>query len=145
VREFAEEVGLVVTAEGAVAVDPDRPLAPVDASPPGVDVLPEIARWIAPEDVPVRFDARYFAVRMEGAADPSPDGAEATKAWWASPGSLLEAWEADEVLLYWPTHFTMRAFADGRDADDLLGLRLLTREPDDDDLGRLPRSVFFQD
>ena len=27
----------------------------------------------------------------------------------------------------------------------LLGLRLVTREPDDDELGRLPRSVFFQD
>jgi hypothetical protein len=39
----------------------------------------------------------------------------------------------------------MHALADRRDADDVLGLRLVTREPDDDELGRLPRSVFFQD
>jgi hypothetical protein len=57
----------------------------------------------------------------------------------------LSAWESQEVLLYWPTHFTMQALADCRDADEVLGLRLVTREPDDDDLGRLPRSVFSQD
>lgn len=145
VRELAEEVGLAVTQEGIVAVDIDEPLAPIHVAPPGLARLPEIARWIAPERVPVRFDARYFAVRMDGAADPAPDGAEATKAWWASPVSLLLAWEADELLLYWPTHFTMRALADCRDADELLRLHIVTREPDDDETGRLPRSVFSQD
>jgi hypothetical protein len=49
------------------------------------------------------------------------------------------------VRLYWPTHFTVRALAECRDADALLGLRLVTREPRDEELGRLPRSVFSQD
>ena len=145
VRELAEEVGLAVTQEGVVAVDIDEPLAPIHVAPPGLARLPEIARWIAPERVPVRFDARYFAVRMDGAADPAPDGAEAAKAWWVSPVDLLAAWDVGEVRLYWPTHYTMHALADRRDADDVLDLRLVTREPDDDELGRLPRSVFFQD
>lgn len=145
VRELAEEVGLAVTRETVVAADPDRSLAPIHGSPPPVEALPEVARWIAPTDVPVRFDARYYAVRMQVAADPAPDGAEAARAWWVSPGALLAAWASEEVRLYWPTHYTMRALADCRDSDELLGLRLVTREPDDDELGRLPRSVFSQD
>jgi 8-oxo-dGTP pyrophosphatase MutT (NUDIX family) len=145
VRELAEEVGLAVTREAVVAVGPNRSLAPIDGSPPHTEALPEVARWIAPEEVPVRFDARYYAVRMQDAADPAPDGAEAARAWWVSPTALLGAWESGEVRLYWPTHFTVRALAECRDADELLGLRLVTREPRDDELGRLPRSVFSQD
>jgi 8-oxo-dGTP pyrophosphatase MutT (NUDIX family) len=145
VRELAEEVGLAVTGEAIVAAGPDRSLASIHGSPPPVEALPEVARWVAPAEVPVRFDARYYAVRMQVAAEPVPDGAEAARAWWVAPGALLAAWESEEVRLFWPTHFTMRALADCRDADELLDLRLVTREPDDDDLGRLPRSVFFQD
>ena len=145
VRELAEEVGLAVTRNAVVDTGPDRSLASIDGSPPATGALPEIARWIAPEQVPVRFDARYFAVRMDEGADPVPDGAEAAKAWWVSPVDLLAAWDAGDVRLYWPTHYTMHALADRRDADDVLGLRLVTREPDEDELGRLPRSVFYQD
>jgi 8-oxo-dGTP pyrophosphatase MutT (NUDIX family) len=145
VRELAEEVGLAITGDGVVSAGSDRSLAQVDASPPSAEALPEIARWIAPEAVPVRFDARYFAVRMDTAADPDPDGVEASRAWWVSPTDLLAAWESEEVRLYWPTHYTMVALADRRDADDVLRLLLVTREPDDDELDRLPRSVFSQD
>ena len=121
------------------------PTAPssIDASTPATDALPEM-RSIAPEQVPVRFDARYFAVRMDDGADPVRTAPRRRR-----PGGcrrdLLVAWEAEEVRLYWPTHYTMHALADRRDADDVLGLRLVTREPDEDELGRLPRSVFFQD
>jgi 8-oxo-dGTP pyrophosphatase MutT (NUDIX family) len=145
IRELVEEVGLAVTREAVVRANPDRSLEPIHGSPPPVDALPEVARWIAPAEVPVRFDARYYAVRMQEAADPAPDGAEAARAWWISPIALLAAWEAGEVRLYWPTHYTMRSLADCRNADELLGLRLVTREPDDDEIDRLPRSVFSQD
>ncbi len=145
IRELAEEVGLAVLREAVVADDRDRPLAAINDAPPPAERLREVARWIAPVEVPVRFDARYYAVRMDGAADPTPDGAEAARAWWASPRSLLSAWESEEVLFYWPTHFTMRALADCRTAEELLGLQIVTREPDEDESGRLPRSVFFQD
>jgi 8-oxo-dGTP pyrophosphatase MutT (NUDIX family) len=145
VRELVEEVGLAVTRETVVGVDRDHPLERIHDAPPPVARLPEVARWIAPERVPVRFDARYFAARMDGAADPRPDGVEAANAWWASPRSLMEAWESGELLFYWPTHFTMRALANCRNTEELLGLRISTREPDDEELGQLPRSVFYQD
>ena len=145
VRELVEEVGLAVTSQAIVDVSRDRPLARIHDAPPSIARLPEVARWIAPEQVPVRFDARYYAARMDEAADPRADGVEAAKAWWASPGSLLSAWGSGEVLFYWPTHFTMSALADCRDAEEVLRLQISTREPDDDELGRLPRSVFYQD
>jgi 8-oxo-dGTP pyrophosphatase MutT (NUDIX family) len=145
VRELVEEVGLAMTGEAILGADRDRPLARIHHAPPPVARLPEVARWIAPEQVPVRFDARYYAARMDGAADPVADGVEAAKAWWASPSELMRAWEAGELLFYWPTHFTMKALAGCRDAEEVLGLQLSTREPDDDELGLLPRSVFYQD
>jgi 8-oxo-dGTP pyrophosphatase MutT (NUDIX family) len=145
IRELAEEVGLAVVRDAVVAEDRDRPLAPIHDAPPPAERLQEVARWIAPIEVPVRFDARYYAVRMDGAAEPTPDGAEAARAWWASPRSLLSAWESEEVLFYWPTHFTMGALAECRDADEVLGLQIVTREPDEAESGNLPRSVFFQD
>jgi 8-oxo-dGTP pyrophosphatase MutT (NUDIX family) len=145
VRELAEEVALAVTADAVVAAPPEGGLVPVDDAPPSRDRLAEVARWIAPAQVPVRFDARYFAVRMDGAADPTPNGVEAARAWWISPRSLLASWDAEDILLYWPTHFTVTALAACRDADELLALRIDTREPDEDELGRFPRSVFYQD
>jgi 8-oxo-dGTP pyrophosphatase MutT (NUDIX family) len=145
IRELAEEVGLAVTREAVVADDRGRPLGPVHDDPPPVARLREVARWIAPAQVPVRFDARYYAVRMDRAVDPTPDGSEAARAWWASPRSLLSAWESEELLFYWPTHYTMTALADCRDAEEVLGLQIVTREPDEVESDRLPRSVFFQD
>ena len=145
IRETVEEIGLAVTREQAVGVDRHRPLAEIHVAPPSLSLLPEVARWIAPERVPVRFDARYFAARMDGAADPAPDGVEASRAWWASPRDLMQGWESGDLLLYWPTHFTMKVLAECRDASEVLGLRISTREPDEDELGLLPRSVFYQD
>jgi 8-oxo-dGTP pyrophosphatase MutT (NUDIX family) len=144
VRELAEEVGLAVTDRAVVAVGGGK-LGAIDQAPPSPAALPQIARWIAPERVPVRFDARYYAVRMDAADGPVADGVEAAAAWWESPASLLTSWAAGERLLYWPTHFTITALAACRDADELLRLRMKTREPFDDEVDRMPRSVFFQD
>src|SRR5215211_4967073 len=58
IRELAEEVGLALTASVVTAVDFDRPTATIDGSPPVRSSVPQIARWVAPERVPVRFDAR---------------------------------------------------------------------------------------
>lgn len=141
VRELLEEVGLALTAEGLRAAAADA----VEASPPRTDQLREIAHWIAPEDVPVRFDARYFAVAAPGNVEPEPDGHETARAWWASPSSLIEEWATERRKLYWPTYFTMLALAECGSVDELLALRIATREPDDDEVERLPRPTFWQD
>ena len=143
VRELSEEVGLALTAEGIVAVDGDA-CSLLASSPPTSEQLPLLAHWIAPERVPVRFDARYFAVRGGNVA-PTPDGTETAGAWWIEPERLLRAWELGERRLYWPTYFTVRAISGCRTVDELLALRIETREPDDDELERHPRSTFWQD
>lgn len=142
VRELVEEVSLVLTEMGLV---PGATIEAVDAAPPTTRQLTEIAHWIAPPRVPVRFDARYFAVRAPSGLEPVPDGVETSDAWWVSPRRLLEDWAAGRRQLYWPTFFTVGELAGCGSVDELLDLRIETREPGDDELERLPRSTFWQD
>ena len=104
VRELAEEAGLLSTAAGLVVM-PEAPEDPgaFPGGPPPVASLPQVSHWIAPEDVPVRFDARFFAVEAPRDLEPRPDGGEAVHAWWARPFDLLEANMSGGCLLYWPT------------------------------------------
>jgi 8-oxo-dGTP pyrophosphatase MutT (NUDIX family) len=145
VRELVEEAGLALTGVGLVdAGNPDS-LDPTHAAPPSVSQLPEIAHWIAPEDVRVRFDARYFAVAAPGGLEPAPDGAEAEHAWWEGPRSLLAGWAEGRRKLYWPTYVTMLHLAGCDSVDDVLALRFETREPDGAEVDTLPSSVFWED
>jgi 8-oxo-dGTP pyrophosphatase MutT (NUDIX family) len=133
-RELAEETGLDLAAEpvgGSGAPDPER--------------LVEIAHWVAPEQVPVRFDARYYAIGLPRDVEPVADGGEIAAAWWASPAAVLDGWRSKERKLYWPTYFTLLHLDGCGSVDELLALRIQTREPDDEELERLPRDVFWQD
>jgi 8-oxo-dGTP pyrophosphatase MutT (NUDIX family) len=141
-RELAEEAGLVMTGFGMMATGS---LAALDDWPPRVERLIEIAHWIAPEQVPVRFDARFYAIEAPGGIEPTADGVETAHVWWGSPKALLEEWEAGKRKLYWPTYFTMTHLATCATVEDLLALRIETREPGDDDVDRLPRSIFWQE
>ncbi len=142
VRELAEEAGLTLTGGGLTG---GGALDAVDARPPLPEQLGELARWVAPETVPVRFDARYFVVAGGEGLDPTPDGIEAVAAWWTSPRRLLREWAAGDRKLYWPTWFTLQALARAETLEELLALRIRTREPEETELERLPRSVFRQD
>lgn len=142
VRELVEEVSLVLTHDGLV---PGATIEAVDAAPPATEQLAEIAHWVAPPRVPVRFDARYFAVGSPPGLEPVPDGGETSDAWWVAPRRLLEDWNVGRRQLYWPTYFTVSELARCESVVDLLGLRIQTREPDDGELERLPRSTFWQD
>jgi 8-oxo-dGTP pyrophosphatase MutT (NUDIX family) len=143
VRELFEEVGLALTADGLVEAG-GSPLESL-GGPPRVEQLSEIAHWVAPAEVPVRFDARYFAVEAPAGLRPKPDGAETADAWWASPSDLLEDWRAERRKLYWPTYFTMRTIAPCPTVTELIALRIRTREPGPADLEGVPRSTFWQD
>jgi 8-oxo-dGTP pyrophosphatase MutT (NUDIX family) len=142
IRELAEEAGLGLTASGMIEVSS---LEPIDLAPPAADALPEVAHWVAPEQVPVRFDARFFAAIAPGGLVPKPDGGETAAAWWTSAGELVREWEGGSRKLYWPTYFTMMHLAECRTVEDLVDLRFQTREPTDADMVDLPRSVFEQE
>ena len=144
IRELAEETALVITADGLGPIGGWDPLSPVNVAPPAIERLPEIAHWIAPEEVPVRFDARYFAAGAIDGLDPTPDGSEAAAAWWIAPDALLDEWQAGDRMLYWPTYVTVTHLATCGSVEDLLALRFETHEPTDEDLAGLPPTVFEQ-
>jgi 8-oxo-dGTP pyrophosphatase MutT (NUDIX family) len=144
VRELFEEVGLAMTAEGLSEAD-GRSFGSLSDAPPRTQQLSEIAHWVAPAEVPVRFDARYFAIEAPMGLRLVPDGGETADAWWASPKELLDEWRSELRKLYWPTYFTMRAIAPCIGVADLLALHIETREPGPGDVGGLPRSTFWQD
>jgi 8-oxo-dGTP pyrophosphatase MutT (NUDIX family) len=109
-RELAEESGLRLTIDG---LEGSRIPAPVP-----VGRLPEIARWIAPELMETRFDARFFAATAPRGIEPVPDRAEIDAAWWSRPEDLMDS------ELMWPTVVTLRALAGCRTPDDVLSLHV---------------------
>lgn len=145
IRELAEETALVLTVDGLGPIGGWDPLSPVNMAPPSPEQLPEIAHWIAPEDVPVRFDARYYAAASIDGLEPTPDGTEASSAWWTSAAELLADHEEGRRRLFWPTFFTMTKLAECGSVAELLGLRLETRGQTHEEAAALPRATFWQD
>ena len=140
-RELAEEVGLSVTGSGVVA---DHALDAVDRDPPASGAIHEICRWVAPPEVPVRFDARYFAIAVDDAVQPVVDGREVAHAWWTTGRELLAGWTAGDHKLYWPTWFTVGRLAGCATGAAVLALRFETREPTVDEQTTMPRHVMEQ-
>lgn len=133
VRELAEEAGLLPTARGLVAVPPGtgpEQVSDFPGGPPDLATLPQISHWIAPEDVPVRFDARFFALEAPRDLEPSPDGEEAVKAWWARPPDLLEANNSGGCLLYWPTMKVVEGLASCGTVADVMAAEIPQTEPE---------------
>jgi 8-oxo-dGTP pyrophosphatase MutT (NUDIX family) len=145
VRELIEEAGLALTGAGLVAAGADTPFAAVDALPPSVDDLGEMAHWVAPPEVPVRFDARYFSITGPTRLDPVPDGVEASDAWWISPAGLLRGWEQGQHKLYWPTWLTVTELAGCATVDEVRRLRFDARDPTPEEEASMPRSVMEQE
>jgi 8-oxo-dGTP pyrophosphatase MutT (NUDIX family) len=125
VRELIEEAGLALTGGGLVETgEEERRLSAVHSTPPTGGALHEISHWVAPEEVPVRFDARFFAVDAPLGLEPRPDGAEAERAWWARPADVLRDFAEGRCDLYWPTLKTMEALATCATVDEVLALHV---------------------
>lgn len=72
------------------------------ALPEGEELVP-FSRWITPEVISRRFDARFFLALAPAHTPPRPDGTETTEARWFAPGHALEAHAAGELALAFPT------------------------------------------
>lgn len=127
-RELAEETGLVATARGLLAMpgrlpgEPDRPA-------PAVDAVPELARWVAPAFLPVRFDAVFFGLAAQREVEPTADGVEADLAWWSPAADLLRGHAEGTVRLMWPTVRTLQALAGCRSVEEVMALRVEQASP----------------
>jgi hypothetical protein len=92
--------------------------------PPHPARVPEIARWIAPEFLPVRFDARFFSLEAKEEVRPIPDGVEIEAAWWGRAADTLDGLRTGDVQLMWPTFRTLEALVGCRTVQDVLQLHV---------------------
>jgi 8-oxo-dGTP pyrophosphatase MutT (NUDIX family) len=61
------------------------------------------ARWITPEVISTRFDARFYLALAPAHSPPRVDGSECVEARWFEPQAALEAAERGEIVLAFPT------------------------------------------
>jgi 8-oxo-dGTP pyrophosphatase MutT (NUDIX family) len=123
-RELYEEAGLLLTTDGLEARPERAPIEDVEFVPPRASTLMEMARWIAPEQLEVRFDARFFSLGAPKGIDPTPDEVEVEQAWWARPLDLLEENRRGSAPLMWPTLVTLHRLAECRTVEEVLDLRV---------------------
>lgn len=141
IRELLEETGVALTSQGLVPADS---FDPIDDDPPPAAQLAALCHWIAPPEVPVRFDARYFTTRVGRDVVVTPDAREVVDAWWMSPRALLDAWSSGERKLYWPTWLTVTELAACETVADVLALRFETRDPTAEEEATMPLHVMEQ-
>lgn len=123
-RELYEEASILLTHNGPIARRPDAPIGSIAFDPPVARTLVEIGRWIAPEFIETRFDARFFAAPAPRGIEPQPDGREISDARWATPREVLDAVDAGETQVFWPTLVTLQALAECAEVADVLALRV---------------------
>jgi 8-oxo-dGTP pyrophosphatase MutT (NUDIX family) len=129
VRELAEEAGLVATANGPRALAPGEDhIAAIGETPPRAEMLPELARWIAPVFLAVRFDARFFALAAPPGTPARPDHVEIDRAGWAQPDAVLREHELYRSIM-WPTYRTLQWLAGCAGVEDVLALRVPQEPP----------------
>ena len=87
VRELAEEAGIELPADEELVL---------------------FSRWITPEVISRRFDAWFFMALAPAHTPPKPDGVETTEARWFEPQAALQAQEAGELVLAFPTISQLR-------------------------------------
>jgi hypothetical protein len=78
------------------------------------------SRWITPEQVPIRFDTRFYLALAPAHSKPVPDGVEMDEARWVEVADALRAGEAGELELSFPTVRHLEMLAGFADADAAL-------------------------
>ena len=69
----------------------------------GPDDLVLFSRWITPAQVKIRFDTWFYLAAAPPHAEPKPDGGEVVDARWLAPQAALDASQAGELFLVFPT------------------------------------------
>jgi 8-oxo-dGTP pyrophosphatase MutT (NUDIX family) len=86
----------------------------------GPEALHPFSRWITPREVKIRFDTHFFLARAPEGAEPRVDGNECVDWGWWNPRRALEAYQAGELTLVFPTIKTLEALDGFATADELL-------------------------
>jgi 8-oxo-dGTP pyrophosphatase MutT (NUDIX family) len=78
------------------------------------------SRWITPEVISTRFDAWFFLALAPAHTRPRPDGVETVEASWFEPRAALDAHEAGELALAFPTVRQIESLLPFATADEAL-------------------------
>ncbi|HEY8810253.1 MAG TPA: NUDIX hydrolase [Solirubrobacterales bacterium] len=78
------------------------------------------SRWITPEVVSRRFDAWFFLALAPAHTPPVPDGVETTEARWFEPQAALDAQQAGELALAFPTVQQLKSLLPHRTAAEAI-------------------------
>ena len=128
-RETFEESGVLLTASGLDSNTPSDQLAVRRAEVAGdparfAGLLEELglrldldrfvywSHWITPSAEPKRYDTRFFAVELTGAATVEADHSELTEHCWVRPDSALAALGRGEMQMVPPTILTLEDLAE---------------------------------
>jgi 8-oxo-dGTP pyrophosphatase MutT (NUDIX family) len=88
---------------------------------PADEELVLFSRWITPEVISRRFDAWFFLALAPAHTPPEADGVETVEARWFEPRAALDAQEAGELVLAFPTISQLGSLAAFATADEALG------------------------
>ena len=98
-RELAEEAGLKLADDAELVA---------------------FSHWITPEEVPVRFDTRFYLALAPAHSKPQADGSETVDAAWWEPAAALEAQRAGKLALVFPTIKQLESLLDSRSSEEAL-------------------------
>jgi len=87
---------------------------------PAGEELVLFSRWITPAVISTRFDAWFFLALAPAHAPPKPDEVETTEAIWFKPSAALEAQEAGDLVLAFPTISQLQSLLPYRTSDEAL-------------------------
>lgn len=111
-RELYEEMGLVIHGDAAARGPADAPFEAA-ARPLDPARLAPVGRWITPEYSPIRFDTRFFLLRVAQGDLPEGRDGEMVGCRWAPPQAVLDEHGAQAVLLPPPGQWALRELAAG--------------------------------
>jgi hypothetical protein len=85
------------------------------------------SHWVAPLDIPRRFDTRFFVGEMPGAQTAVHCRVETTESMWISPRQALVRADSGTLPLVFPTRMHLRRLAAFSTYDDALAYALAKR------------------
>ena len=65
------------------------------------------ANWVTPVDLPIRYDARFFATVLTADVSPVPDNQEIVEVQWVRPQDVIRLAAEGEWVVAFPTYATL--------------------------------------